>query len=67
MLIMWNLYLNIFLKMFLVSGGTSSAITDSTEIFDPDLGYWRAGAALPSPMRDLRATTIDNRVVLFGR
>ena len=52
--------------MLLVSGGYGSDTLDSTEIFDPSLGSWRAGAALPIPMYDLRATNIDNRVLLFG-
>ena len=57
------------LKMFLVSGGyrdKSSENLDSTEIFDPDLGRWTAGAALPSKMRALRAANIDGRVLFFG-
>ena len=55
------------LKMFLVIGGwTGSNYIDSSEIFDPDQEYWRAGGALPSPMTFPRATTIDNRVFLFG-
>ena len=52
--------------MFLVSGGYYSNDLDSTEIFDPSLRSWRAGAALPSPRSGLRATNIDNRVLLFG-
>ena len=53
--------------MLLVSGGwTGSNYLDTTEIFDPSLGSWRAGAALPSTRRDLRATTLDNRVLIFG-
>ena len=55
------------MKMFLVSGGSYyESYLDSTEIFDPSLGSWRAGAALPSPVWGLRATNIDNRVLLFG-
>ena len=54
--------------MFLVSGGglPDTGILDSTEIFDTDLGSWKAGAALPNIKQHLRATTIDNRVLLFG-
>ena len=54
--------------MLLVSGGLhdGSDYLDSTEIFDPSLGSWRAGAALPSDVLALRATNIDNRVLLFG-
>ena len=39
---------------------------DSTETYDPSLGSWRAGAALPSPMEGPRAANIDNRVLIFG-
>ena len=53
--------------MLIVSGGyTESAYTDSTEIFDPSVGSWRDGAALPSPMGYMKATTMDNRVFIFG-
>ena len=54
--------------MFIVSGGTQtgSDYLDSTEIFDPDLGTWRSGAALPSPRDSLRAASIANRVLIFG-
>ena len=50
--------------MFLGDG--SGAYTDSTEIFDPDLRSWRAGAYLPSPRTGLAAVSIDNRVLIFG-
>ena len=56
----------IALQMFLVSGGFDGSALVSTEIFDPSIGSWRAGAALPSPREGLRATNIDNRVLLFG-
>ena len=53
--------------MFLVTGGhDGSDRLDSTEIFDPDRGSWSAGAVLPSPVRRLRAASIDNRVLVFG-
>ena len=51
--------------MFLVTGGYFGGYLDSTEIFDPNLGSWSAGATLPSP-DSLRATNLDNRVLLFG-
>merc|ERR1712179_734101 len=54
-------------RMLLVSGGYDGSYRlDSTEIFNPSLGSWRAGAALPSPRDGLRAVNIDNRVLLFG-
>ena len=56
------------LKMFFVTGGqTESDLLDSTEIYDPDVGSWIAGAALPSPMYYLQAASIGNRVLVFGR
>ena len=51
--------------MFLVSGGYVT--TDSTEIYDPILESWRAVAALPSARRNLRATSIGNRILFFGK
>ena len=53
--------------MLLVTGGLNVGINiDSTEIFDPSLGSWRAGAALPHPMYNMKAANIDNRVLIFG-
>ena len=57
------------LKMFLVTGGYGvgdEGKIDSTEIYDPDLGSWRGGAALPSKRAGLRAANIDGRVLFFG-
>ena len=55
------------MQMFLVSGGYDGSVKiDSTEVFDPSLGTWRHGAALPSERIFVRATNIDNRVLLFG-
>ena len=55
------------LKMFLVSGGNRDGDQiDSTEIYDPDLGSWRGGAALPSKLEGLMAANIDGRVLFFG-
>ena len=40
---------------------------DTTEIYDTNLGHWAiSGAKLPQPMRGLRATNIDGRVLIFG-
>ena len=58
--------MSIVLKILLVSGGYGGSFLDSTELFDLDLGGWITGAALPNPMRYLRAATIDNRVYIFG-
>ena len=52
--------------MLLVTGGEDTVILDSTEIFDSSVGSWRTGAALPIPMQDMRATNLDNRVLIFG-
>ena len=54
--------------MFLVTGGRSggTVMLDSTEIYDPDLGSWRAGAALPSLTERMQAASIGNRVLIFG-
>ena len=53
--------------MFLVSGGYGGgSYLDSTEIYDPEVGSWRAGAALPSKRVNLRAVNIDGRILFFG-
>ena len=54
--------------MLLVNGGRDSIHIqlDSTEIYDPDIGSWRTGAALPRTMIYHEAVNIDNRVLIFG-
>ena len=50
--------------MFLVTGGWDGSHTlDSTEVFDPLVGSWTAGAKLPRPMEGIRA----ENVLLFGK
>jgi len=56
-------------RIFMVTGGweTSFSDLDSTEVFDSALGSWAAsGAKLPRPMSGLRATNINDRVLIFG-
>ena len=52
--------------MFLVSGGYGGSLVDLTEIFDPEVGNWRAGARLPSGRYTPVAVNIDGRVLIFG-
>ena len=55
--------------MFLVIGGVDENwnTLESTEVYDPSVGSWVvAGAKLPRPMYGLRATNIDDRVLIFG-
>ena len=61
--------------MFLVSGGYGrdgwidggSDWYDSTDIFDTSLGSWATSESkLPRPMDGLRATNINDRVLIFG-
>ena len=56
------------MKRLLVTGGigAGSVKLDSTEIFDPDLERWSAGAVLPVPMRHHRAASLDSRILIFG-
>ena len=67
---MLGLYFNfsntVMLKMFFIAGGLNESRLDSTEIYDPELASWRAGAALPSEMSTARAANIDGRVLIFG-
>ena len=53
--------------MLLVTGGfAGSYFLDSTEMFDPSLGSWAMKAKLPQALEGLRATNINNRVLIFG-
>ena len=62
------------MKIFIVFGGSVELdpndyyndSTDTTEIFYPSVGSWKAGAALPSPQEYLRAVNIDNKILIFG-
>ena len=50
--------------MFLVTGGwDGSDYLDSTEIFDPLVGSWTAGAKLPRPMWGIKG----EGNLLFGK
>ena len=51
-----------------MTGGNDGYFLDSTEVYDPSVGSWvTTGAKLPRPMADLRATNIDDKVLIFGR
>ena len=40
---------------------------DSTELFDSTVGAWRLiEGRLPMPMSSMKATAVNNRVLLFG-
>ena len=42
-------------------------VTDSTETYDNSVGRWvLTRAKLPTLMTNLRATSIDNRILIFG-
>ena len=41
---------------------------DTTELFDTSVGSWRVvQGLLPAPMYGLRAATVDNKVMAFGK
>ena len=47
--------------------GSNNGYLDSVEYFHPDDGSWQTSAAkLPSPAMNLRATNIDDRILIFG-
>ena len=55
--------------MLLVTGGSFglSNNLDSTELYNPVVGTWTTAVAkLPGPMRDLRATNINDKLLIFG-
>ena len=57
------------IEILLVTGGTQDGLTltDSTEIYNIGIGSWNiAEAKLPRPMDGLRATNIDDMVLIFG-
>ena len=61
---------NLHIQVLLVTGGIGSDHTlyflDTTEVFDPSVGSWTAGARLPRPMSYLRAAYIADQVLIFG-
>ena len=58
---------HLHIKVFLVTGGwTGSDRLDTTEVYDPSVGSWTAGAKLPRPMTGLTAAYIENQVLIFG-
>ena len=63
-------------QVFLVTGGYDGGLTsgglpsdlDSTELYDSSVGKWAmAGAKLKNRMAGMRATNIDDRILIFGR
>ena len=51
----------------MTGGSGDSGALDSTELYDSVAGTWTtAGAKLPSPSHGLRATNINNKVLIFG-
>ena len=57
---------NLHIQVFLVTGGYKGDRLDSTELYDPSVGSWTAGARLPRPMSNLRAAYISDKVLIFG-
>ena len=62
-------------QVFLVTGGYDGGLTsglpsdlDSTELYDSSVGKWAmAGAKLKNRMAGMRATNIDDRILIFGK
>ena len=57
---------NLHIQVFLVTGGIGSDFLDTTEVFDPSVGSWTAGARLPRAMSYLRAAYIADQILIFG-
>ena len=57
-----------YIKVLLVTGGSSYDFLASTELYHPSAGEWREvpGGALPRPMWGVLVVTLNNRVLLFG-
>ena len=64
---------NLHIQVFLVTGGMNwdinwyDAPLDTTEVYDPSVGSWTAGARLPSPMSVLKAASIEDQILNFGK
>ena len=62
----YNKYIIIILQVLLVTGGTDrSDRFDSTEILEDK--KWRITAPLPSARSFLRAASINNKILVFGK
>ena len=63
----YNKYIIIILQVLLVTGGWDGSDNrlDSTEILEDN--NWRITAPLPSARSSLRAASIDNKILVFGR
>ena len=58
------------IQVFLVTGGSgTNGYLASTELYDPSVGSWTTSGArlLPRPLSGLRATNVDDRVLVFGK
>ena len=62
----YNKYIIIILQVLLVTGGYDRPdYLDSTEILEDN--NWRITAPLPSARFSLRAASIDNKILVFGK
>ena len=50
----------------MTGGHVGSALLDSTEIYRNN-AWTLVAAKLPAKMIDMRATTVDNKVLVFGK
>ena len=59
---------HLHIQVFLVTGGydDDGSYLDTTEVYDPSVGSWTAGARLPRPMDGLKAAYIADQVLIFG-
>ena len=55
--------------MYIVTGGLATGVwnLDLTEIYNKSLESWEDGAPLPSQRYGLKATNIDDQVLIFGK
>ena len=63
-----TLVLIIFQQVLMVTGGYGDGHLDSTEILRPGSGWQEiTSARIPRLVDGLRVSTVDNRVLLFGK
>ena len=58
----------VFFKVLLVTGGVlNGQILDSTEILTEGASQWIYSGPLPTPRKELRAATINNKLLVTGK
>ena len=58
---------SVLFKVFLVTGGYHNGqVLDSTEILTEGASQWIYSGPLPSPRKELKAATVNNKIIATG-